>query len=67
MRFEILMVVKISMSDFWVVTPCRLASRYQCFRGTYCFPEDGNSIFLQKTGIYLQVHTALQTRRPTSM
>jgi hypothetical protein len=28
-------------------------------------PEDGNSMFLRKAGIYLQVHTALQTRRPT--
>jgi hypothetical protein len=29
-------------------------------------PEDGGSMFLLIFGIYLQVHTALQPRRPTS-
>jgi hypothetical protein len=28
-------------------------------------PEDGDSMFLRNAGIYLQVHTALQPRRPT--
>jgi hypothetical protein len=28
--------------------------------------EDGSSMFLRNTGIFLQVHTALQPRRPTS-
>jgi hypothetical protein len=27
----------LQMLVFWVVTPCRLMGRYQCFRGTYCF------------------------------
>jgi hypothetical protein len=29
-------------------------------------PEDGGSMFLRNVGIYLQVHTALHPRRPTS-
>jgi hypothetical protein len=29
-------------------------------------PEDGGSIFLRNVGIYLQVYTALQLKRPTS-
>jgi hypothetical protein len=28
-------------------------------------PEDGDNMFLRNVGIYLQVHTTLQTRRPT--
>jgi hypothetical protein len=27
-------------------------------------PEDGDSIFIRNVGIYLQVHTVLQARRP---
>jgi hypothetical protein len=30
-------------------------------------PEDGDSMFLQNVGTYLQVHRALQQRRPTSI
>jgi hypothetical protein len=29
--------------------------------------EDGGSMFLRNFGIYLQVHTALQSRTPTSI
>jgi hypothetical protein len=36
MRFEVFMAVKMSMSVFWVVTPCGLRGKYQRFRGTYC-------------------------------
>jgi hypothetical protein len=37
MIFEVIMAAKISMLFFWVVTPCRLAGRYQRFGGTYYF------------------------------
>jgi hypothetical protein len=30
-------------------------------------PEDGGSIFFRNVDVYLQVHTALQPRRPTSI
>jgi hypothetical protein len=36
MGSEVLPVVKMSMSVFWVVTLCGLVSRYQRFGGTYC-------------------------------
>jgi hypothetical protein len=32
MRFEVLIAVKMLMLAFWVVTPCGLVGRYQCFR-----------------------------------
>jgi hypothetical protein len=35
-RSEVLKAVKMSMLIFWVVTPCALVSRYQCFGGTCC-------------------------------
>jgi hypothetical protein len=41
-----------SMLVFWVVTPCGLL-------------EDGDSIFLKNSGIYLQVHMVLLHRKPT--
>jgi hypothetical protein len=56
MRFEVLTAIKMPMLVFWVVTPCGLLGGY---------PEDGGSMFLRNVGIYLQVHTALQFRRPT--
>jgi hypothetical protein len=46
------------MLAFRVVTPCGLVDRFS--------PEDGDSMFLRNVGVYLQVHTALQTIRPTS-
>jgi hypothetical protein len=63
--------IEFLMLVVWVVTPCGLVDRrrYQCFGGTYCpifRAEDGGSIFLRNVGIYLQVHTVLQPRRPTS-
>jgi hypothetical protein len=60
--------LNLSMLVFWVVTPYILVvGRYQ----TYCTvstlrAEDGDSMFLRNVGIYLQVCTALQHRRPTS-
>jgi hypothetical protein len=69
-RLQVLMAVKIKTLVFWVVTPCRLVGRYQNFGGTYCLhlsPEDEGSMFFRNVGIYLQVHTALQPWRPTSI
>jgi hypothetical protein len=47
-RLEVLTAVKMSMLFFWVVTPCGLVGRY--------------SMFLRNFGIYLQAHTASQSR-----
>jgi hypothetical protein len=33
-RSEVLTAVRLTM--FWVVAPCRLVGRYQCFGETYC-------------------------------
>jgi hypothetical protein len=58
---------------FWVVKPCGLVGRYQRFRGTYCLHlkgwnlKDGGNMFFRNFAIYLQVHTALQLRKPTSI
>jgi hypothetical protein len=58
------------MLSFWVVTPCGRVGRYQRFGGTYCLYFQGRrvwgSMLLWNVGIYLQVHTTLQPRRPTS-
>jgi hypothetical protein len=35
------------------------------FRGNILRPEDGDGMFLRNVGIYVQVHTALQSKRPT--
>jgi hypothetical protein len=65
MRFEVFTAVKMKMVVFRIVTPCGLAGVYERFRITYCFsPEDGGSMFLRNVGTHLQVHTALQPRRP---
>jgi hypothetical protein len=59
----------LSMLVFWVVTPCGLQGRYQRFEGTYCLHHQSwsqSSILLPNVGIYLEVRTALQPRRPTS-
>jgi hypothetical protein len=57
---KVLKVVK-SWLVFWVVIPCGLVvGGYQCFS-----LEDGGSMFLWITSIYLQVHTALLLKRPT--
>jgi hypothetical protein len=71
MRVEALRAVKMSMLVFWVVTPCGLVGRYHIsekhtvsiFRVFGL--EDGNSMFLQNVDICLQVHMALQPRKPT--
>jgi hypothetical protein len=41
MRTEVLTAVKLSVLVVWVVTPCGLVGRYQCFGGTYCFRLQG--------------------------
>jgi hypothetical protein len=57
--------VKVSVLVFCVETPCGLVGGYTGFGEAYCFrPEEGNSMFFQDVGIYLQVHTALQFRIP---
>jgi hypothetical protein len=35
-RFEVFVAVMIMMMFFWVLMPCGLVSRFQCFRETYC-------------------------------
>jgi hypothetical protein len=56
-RFEVLAAVKMPTFVFWVIMPCGSQSRYQ----------DESSMFLKNVGIYLQAHTVLQPRKPTSM
>jgi hypothetical protein len=65
-RYEVLTAMKMSMFVFWVVTPCGLVSRFQRFGETHFSPEDGDSTFPRNVFICLQVHTALQLRKPTS-
>jgi hypothetical protein len=76
MRFEVLTAVKTSMLVFWVVLLCGLVGRDQRSGKTYCLHlqhcrvevslEDGGSMFLRNVCIYLQIHTALQPRIPTT-
>jgi hypothetical protein len=61
-RFEVLMVVRMTVLLFWVEMLCRLTGRYQHFGA-----EDGDIMFLQNVGICLQVCMALQLRRPASL
>jgi len=35
-RFEAFMAVKIQIENFWVVTPCSVATWYKCFGGSHC-------------------------------
>jgi hypothetical protein len=35
-EIEVLMAVKMSVLFFWVVTPCGLVGRYQCYGEIYC-------------------------------
>jgi hypothetical protein len=68
-RFEVLTSKKNAMLVLRAVTRWRLVDWYRSFEGTYCLllgPEDGDSGFLRNVGIYLQVHAALQLRRPKS-
>jgi hypothetical protein len=54
-------VVKMLMLVFWVVTPCGLVSV------EHFSHENGGSISLRNIGIHMQVHMALQPRRPASI
>jgi hypothetical protein len=47
MRFEVFTVVKIQVEVFWVVIPCSVAVRYQCFGG-----EDGGRKVPKNVGIH---------------
>jgi hypothetical protein len=57
LRFEIL-AMKMSIL-IWVVMSCGLVSTHQHLPRNIFNPKDGNSMFLQSTGIYLQVHMKL--------
>jgi hypothetical protein len=57
LRFEVLTAVKML---FWVVTPCGLVGRYQCF-------GNGDSMFLWNVGVCLRIHTASQSVTVTSI
>jgi hypothetical protein len=66
---ELLLVMKLSLLVFWVVMPCGLAGRYKRFGGIYCLHLQSMMEAVcsseRNVGIYLQVHTTLQTRKPT--
>jgi hypothetical protein len=34
--FEVLTAVKMSVLVFWIIKPCGIIRRYQCFGETYC-------------------------------
>jgi hypothetical protein len=55
------------MLFFWAVMLCGLIGRHQCYGETVSIfnPEDGDGMFLQNIGIYLQVHTTSQPRTAT--
>jgi hypothetical protein len=42
-RFEVLVVVKMSVVVFWVVTSCGLLDGYEHFGGTYCHHLQGGT------------------------
>jgi hypothetical protein len=68
MRSEVLMVVKIMMMVFWVVTPCGLVggtSVSEEHTASIFISEDVGSMLLQNADTYLQVHQASQPKRPT--
>jgi hypothetical protein len=70
MKFEVLTVAKLSMLVFWVVKQYGLVGKYRRFgehTASIFRVEDGGSIFPRNVGIYLQVYTMLQPRRPTSI
>jgi hypothetical protein len=48
-RFEILPAVRMTMLLFWVVKPCKLVGRHQCFGETYCIHLQG--VATQKNNI----------------
>jgi hypothetical protein len=56
--------MKMSVAVFCVPMPCGLVGRHQRFGGTYPSPEDGGSMLLRNSGVYVQVQTVLQNRRP---
>jgi hypothetical protein len=59
LKFEVLMVMKMSVLVFWVVTLWGLVGRYQRFRGMYCFLAlKMKSVCSFKMSV--QVHKALQ-------
>jgi hypothetical protein len=43
MRLEVSMAMKICIAVLWVMNPCCLAGRYECFEGTYCLHLQGTS------------------------
>jgi hypothetical protein len=63
-RFEIFIMIKMSIVVFWVLMLRGLVDGYQCFGGTV--PEDGNDSFLQNISNHLQNHTVPQPRKPQS-
>jgi hypothetical protein len=59
MRSETFMAMKIQVMLFWLITPCSLVSRYQCFGGTYYLhvqgkSEDGDSMLHLNVGAHLR-------------
>lgn len=54
--FEVLMVVKMSMTVFQVVVPCGSVRGYLCFN-----PDDGGIMFLWNVTTDLEVNTAKTT------
>lgn len=64
-RGEVLTAMNIKIAVFWHVMMCRLAGKYECFRGICSFhlqnrtlAEDGGCRFIQNFGTFLAAYTA---------
>jgi hypothetical protein len=68
MKSAVLTAVKISMLSLWVVTPCRLVSRYRRFGESYCLHLQSWRWrqYVSPKRRYLRVYTATQPTRTTS-
>jgi hypothetical protein len=62
LRFDALMVVKMSVVVFWVVSPCSLVGGYRRFEGTLWPPSSGlnagGNAFFRNIGNHLQEYMA---------
>jgi hypothetical protein len=41
LRLDVIMAMKMTLLSFWVMMPCRLVGKYQCFGETYCLHLQG--------------------------
>jgi hypothetical protein len=61
LRFHVLKVVRMLILILWVVTTYGLEGKEQHFS-----PKNGDSMFHQNAGVYVQIHMALVTTQKTN-